>query len=396
MLFHVPVTKQWLHQLTLSLTLICHSSFRGVVELIRDMLGVTISEAAVHNLHQIAIERAGSHNRAQDLSAIRQALLDEIFHCNQPVLVGVDARSTYCFLLAAEAHRDAETWAIHHLYAQDQGFDPDYTVADGGTGLRAGQKLVSPHTPCHGDVFHIRQQCEGVANTLSNIAKGTTLSTITTSARLHLEAKAGKTHPLDPDIGGQVVSAIRNENLAHALARDIRTLTQWLGHDILSLAGPTLAVRQNLFDYVVTEIAAREHLDAKRLRPLRIALQNQRDDLLAFAGVLDEKLNDIARAHHALSVSGTTGLCAATQVRRLPHVLGKLVPAMHPDRTPLSRCGSRRNRSHGPNTALQFNGRKPEFTSAQLFHLASSARRGLPEFAAVLPQSPCIPPQQGS
>jgi len=32
----------------------------------------------------------------------------------------------------------------------------------------------------------------------------------------------------------------------------------------------------------------------RRLRPVRVALQNQRDDLLAFAGVLDEKLADIA------------------------------------------------------------------------------------------------------
>ena len=42
---------------------------------------------------------------------------------------------------------------------------------------------------------------------------------------------------------------------------------------------------------------AREPEDARRLRPVRIALQHQRDDLLAFAGVLDAKLADIAHAH---------------------------------------------------------------------------------------------------
>ncbi len=35
----------------------------------------------------------------------------------------------------------------------------------------------------------------------------------------------------------------------------------------------------------------------RRIRPVRVALQNQRDDLLAFAGVLDEKLTAIAQAH---------------------------------------------------------------------------------------------------
>ena len=63
-LFHLPVTKTWLNQLTLSLTLVCHSSYRGVVELMRDILGVSISEGSVHNLHQVAAQRAGAINRA--------------------------------------------------------------------------------------------------------------------------------------------------------------------------------------------------------------------------------------------------------------------------------------------------------------------------------------------
>jgi hypothetical protein len=37
------------------------------------------------------------------------------------------------------------------------------------------------------------------------------------------------------------------------LARDIRTLTQGLSHDVLALAGPVLATRQMLFDFIVEE-----------------------------------------------------------------------------------------------------------------------------------------------
>jgi len=58
-----------------------------------------------------------------------------------------------------------------------------------------------------------------------------------------------------------------------------------------------LATRQELFDFVVEELACRELEDARRIRPVRVALQNQRDTLLAFAGVLDAKLADIAQAH---------------------------------------------------------------------------------------------------
>ena len=112
--------------------------------------------------------------RDQDLSGIRVGLHDEIFHDGKPVLAGVDAASTYCYLLVAAQHRDADTWGVHLLDATEQGLKPDYTIADAGQGLRAGQKAAWGTTPCHGDVFHIQRQCEGLANTLSRLAKGAT------------------------------------------------------------------------------------------------------------------------------------------------------------------------------------------------------------------------------
>ena len=63
-LLHLPVTKVWLRQLMLGLTLICHSSYRGVVELMRDLFGVPISMSTVHNVHQAAARQAGSMNRS--------------------------------------------------------------------------------------------------------------------------------------------------------------------------------------------------------------------------------------------------------------------------------------------------------------------------------------------
>ena len=55
-LFYIPVTKAWLKQLTLALILICHSSYRGVVELLGDLLDVTICAGTVHNwLHEAPV-----------------------------------------------------------------------------------------------------------------------------------------------------------------------------------------------------------------------------------------------------------------------------------------------------------------------------------------------------
>ena len=84
----------------------------------------------------------------------------EIFQGSQPVLAGVDAFATYCYLLTTAEHRDEDTWGFHLLNLRErQGLNPKSTIADGAKGLRAGQALAWPGTPCHGDVFHIQDQC---------------------------------------------------------------------------------------------------------------------------------------------------------------------------------------------------------------------------------------------
>jgi len=260
-LFEVAVTKAWLRQVIVGLTLICRSSYRGVVEFLRDLLGVPVSLGCVHDVLQSATRQASAINHDQDLSGICVGLHDEVFQGATPVLAGVDAQSTYCYLLAAEQHRDADTWGVHLLDAAQQGLDPDYTVADAGQGLRAGQKAAWGNTPCHGDVFHVQRQCEGLANTLARLSKGAT------SRRQILQAKMGRAGPRGPDDGlaTQLELARQAETQAHELARDIRTLTQWLSHDVLALAGPALATRQMLFDFIVEELAQREPEDARRI-----------------------------------------------------------------------------------------------------------------------------------
>ena len=70
-LFYLPITKNWLFQLILALVLICHSSYRGVVELLRDLFDWSISIGTVHNRLQVAAAKAESINQAQDLSRIK-------------------------------------------------------------------------------------------------------------------------------------------------------------------------------------------------------------------------------------------------------------------------------------------------------------------------------------
>ena len=84
------------------------------------------------------------------------------FRPARPVLVGVDTASTFCYLLSLEEHRDADTWGVRLLELADRGFAPEATVADFGSGLRAGQNLALPDVPCRGDVFHLLHDLEQV------------------------------------------------------------------------------------------------------------------------------------------------------------------------------------------------------------------------------------------
>lgn len=89
-----------------------------------------------------------------------------------------------------------------------QGFDPDYTIADGGSGLRAGQKAVMSETPCHGDVFDIQQQFEQVTNGLARQAQGATTHRIQLAQRI---AMARLTNSMTQKLTIQQVKANRRE-----------------------------------------------------------------------------------------------------------------------------------------------------------------------------------------
>jgi hypothetical protein len=290
-LFYLPVTKAWLEQAILGLTLICHSSIRGVGEFCRDLLGCSVSVGKIHNVLQGAVARARSYNRQQDLSPVHIGAHDEIFQSGQPVLVGADVQSTYCYLLSLEEHRDGDTWGIRLLELQDQGFSPQATIGDAGSGLRAGQALAMSEVPCRGDVFHALQLLQPLVTYLENRAYESI------ALRSHLEHKKAKRRWRGQRIQGMNLPlhrARQAETQAVALAADVAVLADWLRRDILSLAGPDHATRCALYDFVVGELRSRESLCPHRIRPVVRALANQRNDLLAFAAQLDRDLAALA------------------------------------------------------------------------------------------------------
>ncbi len=96
-------------------------------------------------------------------------------------------------------------------------------------------------------------------------------------------------------LSAKLSQARQNEVELLKLASDIKILLSWLRMDILSLAGPTWAERLELMNFIIDELKIRETKVIKGIKSLRIALSNQKEDLLAFAQVLDQKLAQIAQ-----------------------------------------------------------------------------------------------------
>jgi hypothetical protein len=289
-LFYLPITKKWIQQFVLALILICHSSFRGVIEVLDSLFDYRkISLGTIHNIVMQAAQKAAVINGNENFSSIRYGAHDEIFQNATPVLVGMDVQSTYCYLLSVEDHRDETTWGVHLLELRERGLHPLFTIADGGKGMRAGQAAAWPDVACHGDVFHPERDFGKLARFLENRAAGATTKREKLESKMARAKKSGKGQKFSKALA----IARQAEEKASRLAQEIRILSDWMRDDVLCLAGPDLATRQELFDFIVEQLEKRETLN-KKIRTVRRTLKNQRGDLLAFANILEKRFDKLA------------------------------------------------------------------------------------------------------
>jgi hypothetical protein len=291
-LFHLPVTKAWIHQVALGLVLIGHCSLRGVVEICRDLFDYDISLGTVHNLLSRVVGQARQINDRMDLNPVRVGAHDEIFQNGRPVLVGVDTRSTYCYLLSREDHRDAETWGIRLLELKDRGLAPDAIVADAGRGLRAGLAAALPEVPCRSDVFHALQEVHTVVTLLENRAYRAIEACDPLRQKVARYVRKGQSP--DRTLAARLAQAVADEARAIEQADQVALLAHWLRHDVLALAGPPHPERLALYDFIRSELDARLSAAPTHLSKLVRYLRGQRDDLLAFAAELDAAFVDLA------------------------------------------------------------------------------------------------------
>jgi hypothetical protein len=291
-LFRLPVTGAWLRQFVLVAVLVGHSSLRGCQEMLDCLLGLPVSLGWVHSVVTDAIDRARPINDGADLSRVRFAALDEIFQGGSPVLAVVDVFSTYCCSLNLEVHRDGDTWAVRLLELRDKGFAPKATVADFGTGLRAGAKQALPGVACRADVFHPLRDFLALSTHLDDRAYDSISfhDDLLRKQERHVRRRVWK----DRSLASKAAAAGAAGQKAIALADEVGLLLRWWGREVMALAGDDYATRRMLHDWVVEELRLRER-QSGRIRPVRVMLENNADDLLAFALQLDADVAELAR-----------------------------------------------------------------------------------------------------
>lgn len=289
-LFNLPVTTSWLEQLSLSLTLNCRSSIRGIQKLLIDVFDHPLSFGTIQNQISDAKPKAKMINDNQDLAPIKLAAEDEMFHYNKPILTGIDIQSLYCFMLSSEQNRDFDTWGVNLLDLKDQGLNPERVIADDASSIRAANQYAFPGMPCDIDNFHIIQDMMDMRRYFRNRLKSTITNKKTIQAKVDKAILTEKYETYDK----QLDEAKSQEKNLKQLSSTIDTLVSWMQHDVLNMPGPDPKTRHQLFDFILDELMLLASEHPHRIESVCTTLKNQKPYLLAFADVLNEKFQAIA------------------------------------------------------------------------------------------------------
>lgn len=289
-LFNLPVTTSWLRQLTISLSLDCKSSYRGIQSVLENCFDQTLSLGSVHNIIEDAKDKAKTINHSEDLSQIKLGAQDEMFHHNKPMLTGIDIPSLYCYLLVDEEQRDFETWGMHLLDLKEQGLNPERIIGDDAAPLQAAHKYVFQNAPYDLDNFHILQDLMDLRRYFRNRLK------TAISERIKFENKVEQrlfdrnlndyTKPLE--------ESRKTELNICELSKSIDTLVNWMRHDVLNMPGVPPETRHELYGFILGEFEMLAERHPHRIKAICTTLKNQQLQLLAFTEVLNEKFETIA------------------------------------------------------------------------------------------------------
>lgn len=267
-LFYLPITLGWIHQLVLSLVFLMKGSYRNIHQLIKDLFDYSFSSDKIAELMKSTYSTVESIDKTEDLTPIQVGSQDELYHQNKPILTGVDNQTLYTYLIQKADHRDEETWRIHLMDLKEKGFNPHTMINDQAKGLHSANQIEFPHSAHLYDVFHMLDKFQKTCRFFKNRFRSSIAD------RKDIECYQDNEVALADSLGveqqyGQIKSVLS-------------TLLSWMHHDILFKAGSDYATRSALYDFILDEMKKLEKIHPHRIGTLRVTLQNKKESLLNF------------------------------------------------------------------------------------------------------------------
>lgn len=307
-LFHIPITKAYIKQAVISLFLTCQSSYRNIMFFLKTMFDYSLSLGSVFSIIDEASDKASPINQSYDLSSITTGAADEKFHRNKPFLTVVDIESRFCPLLVKEECRDYETWGVHLLDLQAQGFAPDTMILDGAKGLVKGHEVALPTTKLRHDHFHILKDLKDCARFLNNQEA----SRVTATLKLYTRTENARDETKKMKFSEELADTLTQLSVLEEIRKSFSTLVQWLQHDVLQLAGHPPTDRAILYDFIVDEMTVLTTKHPHRITDIVTSLKTQRDALLDVAHTLNKNFLELSEKY-IISVEMVWKICYTTR-----------------------------------------------------------------------------------
>ncbi len=156
-------------------------------------------------------------------------------------------------------------------------------------------KEAWPDIPAHGDTFHALKPCLELVCYLENRAIDALKIVDELKHKIKQPRGQWKNEDKRLTLYQKLLGAEDAFNKAVSLADELRILYGWLKGDILSLVGPSYAVRLELLKFLTEQLLLREASCKHKIEPVRKYLENHRDNLLEFVPLMEMHFNEIAR-----------------------------------------------------------------------------------------------------
>ena len=160
----LDVNKIMIDKAIIALALDGHSTLEGIQRLLPVILG----PKAKRSIGYISgvLNRAGAFaaeiSRTIPLNGIKQGANDEIFDgFDTPVFTGIDAESTFIYLMLPMEDRTAESWQRAMEQLKELGLNLKVAISDAGSGLLSGIRKAFPDADIQIDVFHMLKDLGG-------------------------------------------------------------------------------------------------------------------------------------------------------------------------------------------------------------------------------------------